>query len=246
MDKQTYGHNFFAQNAVERSSSAQAVLSLVWDLCSPQSVVDVGCGYGAWLDEAQRLGATRLIGVDGPWIESSRMDGAAIQFNCVDFEKALPAAHEKVDLAMSFETAEHLSESRSDEFIDYLCQWSDVVLFSAAIKGQGGTNHLNEQWPSYWVDKFAQRGYVLKDLIRGALWNNESVAWWYRQNCFLFIKDHESTKALMQRCDTLALPVLDAIHPAMLRNSLNKHCPTTLRSCMGCVRRYLGQLTLFN
>jgi hypothetical protein len=42
-------------------------------------------------------------------------------------------------------------------------------------------------------------------------------------------------------CDTLVLLVIDAIHPAVLRNSLNKHCLTTMRSCMGRMRRHLEQ-----
>ena len=73
---------------------------------------------------------------------------------------------DKYDLAISLEVAEHLSPSRSCGFIDDLTNLSDVVLFSAAIPMQGGTNHINEQPISYWANLFLERGFVPISCIR--------------------------------------------------------------------------------
>jgi hypothetical protein len=62
-------------------------------------------------------------------------------------------------------------------------------LFSAAVPGQTGDGHVNEQWPDYWIDKFKQQGYSFADIIRPAVWENEDVLWWYAQNTFLFFRD---------------------------------------------------------
>jgi hypothetical protein len=61
-----------------------------------------------------------------------------------------------------------------------------VVLFSAAVPGQGGTRHLNEQWPEYWVALFERREYIAIDCIRRRVWDNDEVSWWYSQNMLLF------------------------------------------------------------
>ena len=53
------------------------------------------------------------------------------------------------DLAISLEVAEHLSSESANMFIACLTNMSDIVLFSAAIPGQGGENRINEQWPKY-------------------------------------------------------------------------------------------------
>lgn len=55
----------------------------------------------------------------------------------------------KFDLCVSMEVAEHLPPSRADSFVADLVGLAPVVLFSAAVPEQGGTNHLNEQWPDY-------------------------------------------------------------------------------------------------
>ena len=63
-----------------------------------------------------------------------------------------------------------------------------MIVFSAAFPGQGGQNHLNEQWPEYWKNKFEKYDYELFDVLRPIFWNNESIPVWYRQNMMLVIK----------------------------------------------------------
>ena len=55
--------------------------------------------------------------------------------------------------------AEHIEEKSSDTFIDNLATAADIILFSAAVRGQGGDFHVNEQPLSYWKEKFMKRGY---------------------------------------------------------------------------------------
>jgi 2-polyprenyl-3-methyl-5-hydroxy-6-metoxy-1,4-benzoquinol methylase len=54
------------------------------------------------------------------------------------------------DLVVSLEVAEHLPASAADQFVNTLVKHGKKILFSAAIPGQGGQDHLNEQWPDYW------------------------------------------------------------------------------------------------
>ncbi len=95
---------------------------------------------------------------------------------------------EKFDLAISLEVAEHLPEKSAEIFIDSLTGLSDIILFSAAIPYQRGTNHINEQFPEYWIDKFKKRNYLVIDCIRKKIWNNPKVYFFYSQNILLFIK----------------------------------------------------------
>jgi hypothetical protein len=62
-------------------------------------------------------------------------------------------------------------------------------LFSAAIPGQGGDGHLNEQWPAYWIERFVARGLKCFDRIRPLIWQNSGISTWYRQNMLLFMRD---------------------------------------------------------
>ena len=70
------------------------------------------------------------------------------------------------------------------------------VLFSAAVPGQGGNNHINEQWQSYWADRFAAHGYGPRDIVRPAVRDDRSVAYWYRQNAVLYSKGFPTERAV--------------------------------------------------
>ena len=67
-------------------------------------------------------------------------------------------------------------------------------MFSAAVPGQGGEDHINEQTYEFWRDKFAQRGYRLFDYLRPKLHSNNIVEPWYRYNLMLFVHDSEIPK----------------------------------------------------
>jgi hypothetical protein len=95
---------------------------------------------------------------------------------------------ERFDLAISLEVAEHLPRRSASGFVRSLCQLAPIVLFSAAVPGQGGEHHVNEQWPEYWRQAFANHHFVMFDPFRPLLWHDERVAFYYRQNLFLFIR----------------------------------------------------------
>ena len=101
-----------------------------------------------------------------------------------------PASIEKADgrydLAVCLEVAEHLPESSASDLVRTLTTLAPIVLFSAAIPGQGGVGHINERWPSYWKSRFEEHGFQRLDPIRPHIWKNRRVHWWYRQNIFLF------------------------------------------------------------
>jgi len=98
-----------------------------------------------------------------------------------------PPVNRRFDLALSVEVAEHLPEVAATSFVTSLTRLAPVVLFSAAMPGQGGTDHVNEQWPDYWAARFETLGYAWADCLRLKLWSRNDVQWWYAQNMLLYI-----------------------------------------------------------
>jgi len=92
----------------------------------------------------------------------------------------------RFDLAICLEVAEHLSPAAADPLVDSLTSHADVVLFSAAIPFQGGHHHVNEQFPDYWAERFARRGFCVIDCLRPRIWNDAEILWWLRQNVLVF------------------------------------------------------------
>jgi SAM-dependent methyltransferase len=151
------------------------------ELVRPHSVVDVGCGNGAWLAEFVRRGAAEVLGLDtGEFVVPD-----AIPFRPIDLTASFTTGA-NFDLATCLEVGEHLSPDTADSLVSSLVQLAPVVVFSAAIPGQRGIGHVNEQWPDYWRELFASCSYQQLDLLRARLWNDQRVAYWYRQNLFLY------------------------------------------------------------
>ena len=90
-----------------------------------------------------------------------------------------------------------------------------VILFSAAIPGQNGKGHVNEQWPSYWAELFSRRDYVPIDCLRRAIWHDRRVDWWYRQNIMLFAdrRTAETDPVLEREAERTGSVPMSLIHP---------------------------------
>lgn len=208
-----YDSRFYDAQVLGSLRSANTVLGLLFDLYRPRSVVDVGCGRGAWLAAAGALGAETLTGYDGDWVQTPHLVSDQIDFRSVNLEE-VASLEDRYDLAISVEVAEHLSERRGRPFIALLCRASDVIVFGAAIKHQGGARHLNEQFQSYWIGIFEDQDFECFDIFRPRIWDNDDVEWWYRQNTFLFVKRTAApapvSRELLRR---LERPIADVVHP---------------------------------
>ena len=207
-NKVKYIHDEILHNMIAPDIVAPIILDIFPTI---NSVVDFGCGIGTWLKAFKNCGVKEVLGIDGEWCNRDLLFKYLNEeeFRCVDLEK--PIHLNKVyDLVVSLEVAEHLSEQSADTFIQSLVNAGKVILFSAAIPGQQGFNHYNEQWPSYWENKFRQHGYKTYDIIRKKIWNYAEIEQCYKQNIFLVV--HSSIKMDYEDSEILSLVHPDIFH----------------------------------
>lgn len=182
-----YDAGFFAEIRDRARRSADDIVPRLLDWVQPQSVVDIGCGVGTWLTVFQEYDIHDVLGIDGDYVDRNQLDVADACFRTADLSRPLEIERQ-FDLALCLEVAEHLPQTSAATLVHSLVQLSPVVLFSAAIPFQGGTHHVNEQWPGYWSRLFTKEGYIVIDCLRKQIWNNEQVSWWYAQNMLLFVR----------------------------------------------------------
>lgn len=175
---------------------------MVLDLLPVTSVLDVGCGQGAWLEVWREHGA-RVVGVDGDYVRADQLLIDAEDFVPFDLGGRLDLER-RFDLVQSLEVAEHLPEAHAEAFVDNLVRHGDVVLFSAAAPGQGGTQHINEQPPAWWRQRFADRGFRVLDPFRRRLLEHRDVRPWYQYNVLLYVAEARLAEA--PELAALALP----------------------------------------
>ena len=158
-------------------------------------IIDVGCGPGLYLLPYKEKG-WEVFGIDACSQAGKLIDPKEFQRTDLRF----PFKPDKpFDIAICFEVAEHLEAHWADRLIDTLSDCAPIIIFSAAVPGQGGTFHYNEQPHEYWIKKFYERhGYMVHPITENmrqflAKWTPErergEVSGWLIDNSFIFIDE---------------------------------------------------------
>ncbi len=207
--KSKYNHTVDFHNLQAPREIAPTIVKLL----NPKSVVDVGCGLGTFLKAFKESGVEKILGIDGKWCKK---DLLFQNINSNEFaEKELEERiklDQTFDLVVCLEVAEHISPERAETFAEDLTMLGNTILFSAAIPLQGGDHHLNEQWLSYWEEKFSKQGFTVLDKLKPFFWENEKVFWWYKQNMVLVTRDEAIIKRFQEFPDN---SLTNVIHPEL-------------------------------
>lgn len=221
----SYDKRFFTSRRALTAASSRVILGLLWSATQPSSVLDVGCATGIWLSVCKQLGAGRVRGIDGSWVPRDELEIDTAEFLEHDLEAGLPESIENHDLALCIELAEHLPPESARGLVEFLTTRCASVLFSAAIPGQGGEGHVNEQLQSYWRDLFAKRDFLCFDLIRPSIWNDSEVNVIYKQNMLLYTRAGSALSETLLRagCPHPSSEFeTDRVHPELFRRRSNR------------------------
>lgn len=182
-----YDSKFMAYADVSSRYSARTVVRILREALPIESVLDIGCAKGTWLDAWRASGIDRIHGADGDYVDLAQLVVPHESFTIADLSKPL-ALWSRFDLVQSLEVAEHISAECADCFLQNLVGHSNgMVLFSAAPPGQGGEFHINEQPYEYWRLKFHDLGFEPFDFIRPQIATDSAISFWYRYNIILYI-----------------------------------------------------------
>jgi SAM-dependent methyltransferase len=167
----------------------------------PKSVIDIGCGPGIYLLPFKAAGA-KVHGIDACSIGGECLDKGEFERWDLRFPYA-PKDGKKYDLAICMEVAEHLERHWAERLIYTVTDCADMVLWSAAVPGQGGSYHVNEQPVEFWMEMFKrEKGFIphpLQDEMRAyfatffdlseAERGNRDVSGWFVNQTYLLYKD---------------------------------------------------------
>ncbi len=206
--KHDYDDRFFDYIGGGARRSARHIIPFLRQRLQVSSVLDIGCGRGVWVEEWRRSGVADALGVDGDYVGPDRLAVPKENFAACDLAEPIRLGR-RFDLVQSLEVAEHIPASKADVFIANIVAHGDVILFSAAVPGQGGEFHVNEQPYEYWREKFSRHGFAVLDCIRPDIAGIRAIEPWYRYNILLYVRE----------------TALDRIPPELLRTRLPRGQP---------------------
>ena len=194
-------YNYTAEFYKSVDSRAAETASLVFEILGRylrvDSILDLGCGSGAWLLASFKIGVSKAIGIDLASSINLIQKNEVFQKNLADnslilierdFVSDSKSKVPNVDAAISLEVAEHLPSLVAEALVKLLTEAADYVIFSAAQPGQGGTYHINERPLKYWVQEFAKHGFEPYDPFRSILAKRKTIPRFYALNMLLFVK----------------------------------------------------------
>ena len=161
----------FYKSALNAKSWQTMIGSMIAKKYNIHSVIDLGCGIGAYLDGFESYGSI-VKGIEFSYDSALPFipDKIKNEISFGDMSKPLNIYDYTFDLSISIEVAEHIDEDKSEIFVSNLTKYSNkYILFSAApprgrVVGEG---HVNEQPKEYWIEKIEANGfkYSKKDTL---------------------------------------------------------------------------------
>ncbi len=181
--------------------SARLIIPFVTEATgTPERVVDLGGGTGAWCRAFREAGSAVVTCIDDPNVMRTELHVDENEFTPHDLSGSLPNPID-CDLAVSLEVAEHLPPALAPDIVGFLTKSAPLVLFSASRPGQPGRGHINEQPARYWSELFAAAKYTELDLVRPRIIKDKAIPYWYRQNIMLYANE-EKTEVLAKQTNS--------------------------------------------
>jgi hypothetical protein len=124
----------------------------------PQSMLDVGCGLGAYVSLSKNLGVGDVFGVDGLPTSATMLTEA--EYREVDLSRSISIGR-KFDIVLCLEVAEHLPLEAALTILGTLRDHArGLIIFSAAEPGQPGHGHINNSPIEQWLRGWQSLGWI--------------------------------------------------------------------------------------
>jgi SAM-dependent methyltransferase len=183
--ERVYNGSFYDEADAVQNPMYDRLADALYELLQPRSAVDVGCGTGRILSKLSDRGVL-VRGVEGSRHAISRSPVADVIVRR-NLERGVPNLG-RFDLCICVEVAEHLPPRAAKTLVGGLTSLSDRVLFTAAIPGQGGVHHVNEQPQLYWIELFRRKGFEPSPLAAALVRELTEIdePRWLRENLLVF------------------------------------------------------------
>jgi hypothetical protein len=147
-----YDARFFADYQGLQRADIRTAAEMVFRALAPKRALDVGAGPGQFVGRLRELGVDAW-GLDGSAAAFTRADEAVLPYL---WQEDVTADSESFgtstyDLVTCMEVAEHLPAEYAGTLVRKLCRAcaaSGAIVFTGAVVGQGGHDHINHAYPA--------------------------------------------------------------------------------------------------
>ena len=155
-----YTRDFHKSIENDEYPHAQRLIEYIRNFKKPKCYLDFGCSTGLYLREVKiTMPEIESIGYE---FSQDAVDMALCK-DIVHFDLTTPLKRKKTPdtLGLCLEVLEHIDDSNWKPVLKNLTKHCDVLIFSAAFPGQGGTGHINCRNKIDWIYRFHTLGWII-------------------------------------------------------------------------------------
>lgn len=173
-----YDDEFYDDANQMKVKTAEQVAKVINSFFKYDTLFDIGCGMGLYINELRKTGKT-VLGCD---YSDAAVQIAPEEVEVFKADATKPIHIDKTfDLVMCFEVAEHIQTQLSQQLVTNCTSYADTVIFTAAPVGQGGVGHINEQPYDFWINLFENEDFQynrsLSESVRSKMQDEDIVPW---------------------------------------------------------------------
>ncbi len=192
--RRRYDDKYYNRHLIRYRKWENKVGKYLYSELKPNSVLDLGCGVGSYLEGFLNAGCKDLLGIELNFSKAKKY----IVDNISSFIKKGDATidlnlNRKFDCVISFEVGEHIEPDGTEIFIDNLTWYSNkYIILTAAPPGQRGTGHINLRNRDFWVKAIVSKGFLYQeDLVKKyrRAWKKFNVRKYIINNLMIFKKE---------------------------------------------------------
>jgi len=176
---------------------AKNLAQYITTFIKPAAFLDFGCSTGLYLREIKaRMPTIPSHGFEFSTDAVSRALCADVHQTDLTYPLVSPISRTENTLGICLEVLEHIDDANWRSVLTNLISNCDILLFSAALPGQGGTGHINCRPRIDWIRRFHMLGWVLDiDATEHLLTEIRKGPHmgWFAQNAMIFVPSTNTT-----------------------------------------------------
>jgi hypothetical protein len=185
-----YSYDFHKSIESEEQPQAAKLAEFIQQNYNPSVFLDFGSSSGLYVREIkQRMPTIESIGYE--FAEDAVKNALCSDIILADLTNPLDRVKKDNTVGICLEVLEHISEDDWKPVLQNISNLCDVIFFSAAIPGQGGTGHINCRWKIDWIRRFNKLGWVVDlDMTRNVIREMQTTRHmgWFINNIVVFVK----------------------------------------------------------
>jgi hypothetical protein len=156
------------------------------------------------------------------WCDAYKLHGVAqVTHSTVGKLAQIPKATDGLRIVHVTKGLPAASLSEAERSVSLITEIADIVVFTPVSATEQDVQDLLIAWPSFWAMLFLAEGFMLRDVVRPAIWNSFFSDWETLQSTVVF-SNVKLGDAWGDQGGDSAGTVIDYVHPATLEVNLKR------------------------